>query len=129
MKQFNLEEYLENPDRKIVTRDGRPVKIICTDSKFEFLNAQYPVMALIKDFNNDNNERSFNFTSGGKKIRGFDDNTDLFFVPIKKEGWVSVYKTKLGYIYLSEVFGSKEEAEDMAEQYNYVTTTKIEWEE
>ena len=23
MKQFNLEEYLKNPNRKIVTRDGR----------------------------------------------------------------------------------------------------------
>ena len=31
MKQFSLEEYLEHPDRKVVTRDGRSVRIICTD--------------------------------------------------------------------------------------------------
>ena len=31
MKQFSLEEYLKNPSRKVVTRDGRNVKIHCTD--------------------------------------------------------------------------------------------------
>ena len=33
MEQFSLEKYLENPNRKVVTRDGRPVRIICTDRK------------------------------------------------------------------------------------------------
>lgn len=33
MKQFNLEEYLKNPKRKVVTRDGRDVRVICTDRK------------------------------------------------------------------------------------------------
>ena len=31
MKPFNLEEYLANPHKRIVTRDGRAVKIYCTD--------------------------------------------------------------------------------------------------
>ena len=31
MKQFSLEEYLANPSKKVVTRDGRNVRIICTD--------------------------------------------------------------------------------------------------
>ena len=36
MKQFNLAEYLKNPERKIVTRDGRSVKrILCVDAKGE----------------------------------------------------------------------------------------------
>ena len=29
MTQFNLEEYLQNPTRKVVTRDGREVEIFC----------------------------------------------------------------------------------------------------
>lgn len=33
MEQFSLEKYLENPSRKIVTRRGNPVRIICTDRK------------------------------------------------------------------------------------------------
>lgn len=31
MKQFSLEKYLANPERKIVTREGKKVRIICTD--------------------------------------------------------------------------------------------------
>ena len=31
MKRFNLQEYRINPSRKAVTRDGHPVRIICTD--------------------------------------------------------------------------------------------------
>ena len=31
MKQFNLKEYLKDPNKKGVTRDGRNVRIICTD--------------------------------------------------------------------------------------------------
>lgn len=32
MKEFNLNEYLKNPSQKVVTRDGRNVRIICTDT-------------------------------------------------------------------------------------------------
>lgn len=28
MKQFSLEEYLKNPQRKVITREGLPVRII-----------------------------------------------------------------------------------------------------
>ena len=34
MKPFNLEEYLANPSRKVVMRNGTPVRIICTDSRY-----------------------------------------------------------------------------------------------
>ena len=44
MKEFNLTEYLKNPSQKVITRDGREVRIICTDVKGE-----YPIMALIPD--------------------------------------------------------------------------------
>lgn len=44
MKPFNLEEYLKNPSRKIVTRDGRVVeRILCTDAV-----GHYPIVALVK---------------------------------------------------------------------------------
>lgn len=33
MEQFSLEKYLENTSRKVVTRRGNPVRIICTDRK------------------------------------------------------------------------------------------------
>ena len=44
MKPFNLEEYLKNPDKKVVTRDGRNVRIICTDRR----DSVYPIVVLIE---------------------------------------------------------------------------------
>ena len=43
MKQFNLDEFKKNPNRKVVTRSGLPVRVICTDKMGE-----YPVVALVK---------------------------------------------------------------------------------
>ena len=31
MKPFNLEEYLKNPNQKVIARDGRNVKILSTN--------------------------------------------------------------------------------------------------
>lgn len=33
MEQFTLDKYLENPERKVVTGVGEPVRILCTDLK------------------------------------------------------------------------------------------------
>ena len=45
MKPFSLEEYLKNPNRKILTRDGRNVKIICTN----FLSNKNVIAEIEKD--------------------------------------------------------------------------------
>lgn len=42
MKEFNLKEYLENPELTVVTKKNWPVRIICTDA-FE----QVPIIAII----------------------------------------------------------------------------------
>ena len=42
MKKFSLEEYLKNPDRKVVTKSGDEVTIIYTKA-----NKEWPVVALI----------------------------------------------------------------------------------
>ena len=33
MKQFSLSEYLKNPSRKVVTREGKTARIGCKDAK------------------------------------------------------------------------------------------------
>lgn len=38
MRQFDLDEYLKNPNRKVVTRDGRSVRIVCTDMRSGWIN-------------------------------------------------------------------------------------------
>lgn len=44
MKQFNLEEYLKNPSRKVITRDSRSVRIVCTD----MIGTVYPILAICR---------------------------------------------------------------------------------
>ena len=118
MKQFNLEEYLKNPSRKVVTRDGLPVKIHCTN----FATCK-PVIAEI-----DGRGYSQSFTKEGRYFGDTDDSSEvLFFAPKKHEGWVNVYRTqgKLGCVF---IYDSEKEARRNGGE-TAIATVKIEWEE
>ena len=124
MKEFNLEEFKKNPSQKVVTRDGREVRIICTDMKSE-----YPLIALVTD-KKDNTESPFVYTKNGRYF--FEEtNNDLFFAPIKRKGWINIYKFEDDKRTIGCLFSSKEEANfhkyDRASVY--IKTIKIEWEE
>ena len=126
MKPFSLEEYLKNPSMKVITRNGRKVRIICTD-----MNCQnYPIIALLKQFN-DNYEDIFSYTKDGKWRVNESTRHDLFFAPEKHEGWINVYRhSDGGHAYAGAVYDSKEDAEKRKIiDENYVTTIKLEWEE
>ena len=117
MKPFSLEEYLANPNRKVITRNGRNVRIVCTDAK-----GICPVVGLVAY---ENYELAFNVMKDGR----IDGILDLFFATNKHEGWVNVYmncnERNLGALY-----SSKEDALEVAKSNdNYVATVKIEWEE
>lgn len=125
MKQFNLQEYLANPSRQVVTRDGRKVRIICTDRK-----GDTPIIALVYNAN-EGQEYGYAFYSDGKYFIDKDDEIDLFFAPEKHEGWIIInkwpdgerdtngiiYDTELDVPNMSPVGGKR------------VATIKIEWEE
>ena len=121
MKQFNLEEYLKNPLRKVITRDGRNVKILCTN----FTKAQHIIAQI------EGNDYSTAFHKDGIFVNGFESNIDLFFAPETHEGWINLYKNEHGISWLSpNYFASKEEAEKEGKTHTCsVTTIKIEWEE
>ena len=122
MKEFNLDEYLKNPSQKVITRDGRNVRIICTNMKSE-----YPLIALAIN-KDDNKESLLNYKENGKYFYAVSEN-DLFFAPDKKEGWINIFRYKTD-LYIGDVFETKEEAEKMGKlSKNYITTIKIEWEE
>ena len=122
MKQFNLEEYLANPSRKIITRDGRKVtRILCTNVK-----SALPVVALIKE-SNGKGEQVCSFTKNGNFCQSEETRFDLFFAHEKHEGWINVYKCKSGFSTLG-IYPDKEHAEEWAST-NCVATIKIEWEE
>lgn len=122
MKEFSLEEYLKNPNREVVTRDGRKVRIICTD----FDNPDYPVVGEIKG-----HKWPLSFATNGEAIKGRQLACDLFFAPEKHEGWIIInmwpdgerdtngiiYHNKLDIPDMPPVGGKR------------VATIKIEWEE
>ena len=122
MKKFNLDEYLKNPERKIVTRDGRNVTIHCTN-----FNSCQPIIAQIEGHNS-----SHSFTRDGKYC--IDDRNlpyDLFFASEKREGWINIYLDAVNSSYVgTHIYKSKEDAEKKGKTWgSYITTIKIEWEE
>lgn len=128
MKEFNLEEYLKKPSQKVVTRDGREVRIICTDAK-----GDEPIIALV--YNNIREEENvYTYNREGIFYKDNDSCLDLFFAPIKREGWVNIYKDNITTFTSSKIHQTekqaKEEVSEVLREYGIpITTIKIEWEE
>ena len=123
MKPFNLKEYLKDPSKEVITRDGRAVKIHCTN-----YDSRQPIIAELEYHN-----FSSSFTKDGRYLND-DRNSpyDLFFASEKHEGWLNLFKDTLGIIYGGCVYTSKDEAkeeEHPTDKESHVATVKIEWEE
>ena len=103
MKQFDLEKYLKNPSRKVVTRDGRSVRIICVNR----FSDDYPIVALIR---NKDKEVIECYTKDGRFLENKIYNCDLFFASEKKEKWVNVYEDSNGRNWLGENLYNTEKA-------------------
>lgn len=127
MKQFDLKEYLKDPNKKVVTRDGRNARIVCTDRK----GTERSVVALCT-MSNGSEYCYFYFPNGRMYLSADADSCmDLFFASEKHEGWVNLYNLSEGP-YLGSVYSSKEVAEAMSKKcglQHYIATVKIEWEE
>ena len=122
MKQFNLEEYLINPNKKVVTGSGKSVRIICVDR----IDNTYPIIALV---HNEEREAVQHYTEDGAAIVGSKCLQDLFFVPEKKEKWVNAYRSPVGVNWLGENLYDTEEEAKADTSKSRVATVKIEWEE
>lgn len=129
MERFSLETYLQNPDRKVITRDKRAVRILCTDANC----LDGPILALVKT--DDNNGESVLVYDILGKTNGLLTNLDLIFASdntVKKVGWMNLYEA-LSPNFLIEgcqVFASEQEAlEAIDYSRDYISTAKVEWEE
>lgn len=126
MKQFNLEEYQKNPSRKVITRDGKSVRIICTDKRKD----DYPILALCSM--NDGSERLSSYLHNGKEYLTEDSYRDLFFAPEKREGWINLAINSNGDVFVATnyPYKSEEAAKSVVSgKSNIIATCKIEWEE
>ena len=122
LKPFNLEEYLANPTKKVVTRSGKDVRILCTDAKGDF-----PIIALIDELTDNCIYHSVYTKEGHVKPYDIPTRYDLFFASEKREGWINILKN-------DTMFPDIYETQDLAKEYgmhrpDYIDTIKIEWEE
>ena len=122
MKPFNLKEHLEHPEWKVVTREGKPVRILCTDLD----DNDYPVAAVVGNFHVDK------YTAEGLFQAGKETKYDLFFASEKHEGWVIISKLPFtdSFEIFPEIFAAKEEAVRVWEDNPGIKCSiiKIEWE-
>ena len=119
MKPFSIKEHLEHPDWKVVTREGEPVRILCTDLD----DNDYPVAAVVGNFHVDK------YTAEGLFQAGKKNDYDLFFASENHEGWVNIIRDMVhNEVYCGNmIYASKEEAERIANNAT-LATAKIEWE-
>ena len=122
MEKFNLEKYLANPSRKVVTRDGRRVRIICTDRR----DLNFPIVTLIERKLGEG-EVIYAHTKDGLYCNTCSTIHDLFFAPEKHEGYVSIYRgVKNDNYFTVGIFDSEEKAK---ERGGSIATVKVEWED
>ena len=123
MRPFNLDEYLKNPKLKVTTRDGKDVRIICTNVK----GTHFPVVALW-DFDG-KKELCDWYRADGRSIDEFEQDCDLVFATEKKVGWINLFKIN-STLTIGEVYNTEEEAKAaVVGSLVYISTVKVEWEE
>lgn len=120
MELFNLDEYLKDPSRKVVTMNGDSVRIICTDRLGEF-----PIIGLVRI---DKVEKVTSYMNNGHVLRDVPSECDLIFAPERKEGWVNVYRQD-DRLQCGNVYNTESEAKLHSRSTGYLATVKIEWEE
>lgn len=73
--KFDLEK--AKADAKLVTRDGRPARIVCWDRKRIGTNENFPILALVEEIGE---EYSTAYTSDGKHLEGGCPSEDDLFI-------------------------------------------------
>ena len=125
MKPFSIKEHLEHPDWEVVTREGKPVRILCTD----LADDNYPVVAVINKWHVDK------FTADGIFQAANETKYDLFFANKKHEGWVIIFKRPLlagSFEIWPGIYADREKAERVREANPGMlecSIVRIEWEE
>jgi hypothetical protein len=128
---FNLESYREG--MRVRTRDGRDVRILCTDAHVR------PIVALVK--NEDGDELIKQYYSDGKISSRDEKPEDLMIIGVKECGFVNIYKADDGECIIGSqtIYKTEEDAYKIGgghlggagggKRYKYIDTIKIRWSE
>lgn len=122
LKPFDLEA--AKAGAKVITREGRPVRIVCFDQK-----GRYNLVGLVTT--NENTEEANVYTKNGKFVEGRESTEDLFMAPKIITKFVTRCmidgEEELGSIF----FDTEGEAEECGKCSisNFLGVAKVEWEE
>ena len=124
MKPFDLEK--AKAGAQVVQRCGRRARIV----DFALKNEAYPLVVIYTD--DMGREHLTEFSVEGKYYGDQnDDYRDLFMAPVKREGWVNIYRSAHGGAQdcypQPLIFNTREEAIAAAYPSSLRATTRIEW--
>ena len=132
MKPFDIE--LARQGKPVVTREGKPARIICFDKKIA--QGDFTLVTLVSI--SQTVESLYSHTSKGRFVDNETNSAyDLFMASEKREGWVNIYSnspyielppSEINRIMGFRIYKTKELALRNASP-TAVTTIKIEWEE
>lgn len=129
MEPFTLEKYLQNPQREIVTGEGRPVRILCTDIQDPRDNRQI-VAAVSYDTAG---ELVFRYDATGNAQLKSLPEANLYFKSASCVGYVNIFRDKKNTIFTgAEVYGTKEsaiEGASVTDWWTLLATVRVEYTE
>ena len=122
-KPFDLEA--AKAGAPVMTRDGRPVRILA----FDVEGAIYPVVAAVKTLDGKREAIQMYTESGEYSYVVAKHDYDLVMAPVKHRAWVNVHKIGSQYD-LTSNFATEESAVQQGQNSDtYITTVSIDWEE
>lgn len=129
MKPFNLED--AKAGKKVTTRDGKPVRILCFDA-----DSNFPLVGLIREAEG---EALSQWMEDGRFFETIKEVADdLVMASEKKEGWVVILKNRGNPSRVEPyhvIFPTKEEAEKVwvkegnHRAWEIIGFSLVEWEE
>jgi hypothetical protein len=122
-KKFDIEAAKNGAP--VITRDGKPARIICFDLKC----GEYPLGVAV-DYGEYEDIETYS-VDGVFHVGLKDNKLDLFIAPVKKKGWINIYATNNSKFLAScsdTVYESKEIADSFSDGER-IACIEIEWSE
>ena len=104
--------------RPVTTRDGRAVRILCTDA-----GGHLPVVGLIGSA-----VRRWQL-DGTALDSPYKHEDDLINTPVKRRGWINIYRIGKHEFHIDQIWDTREDAIRDGDGYQVATVQLSEWED
>lgn len=108
-----------DPTKPFTTRDGRAVTLFTADAE-----GSYPLVGQVAGDTN-----VWVWRKDGTRERSGPEGVDLINTPVKRKGWINLYRCENGSVFTGHDVWETEVAAEGVATTNAITTVRIEWEE